>query len=91
MRFLVLALFCGLVSPALAEDDYGPMPELPGDLCEEPKVNEVCCPYVTQFTESQESLPWPLYVGKHFIIREAYRRDMIVIERDYSRPCKGRA
>jgi len=90
MRYFVLVLICGLVSPALAEDEHGPMPKLPGDLCEKPRQAEVCCPYFTVDTETGERLWWPLYVGRSIYVNEAYRRDYIYFERDYSRPCKAR-
>ncbi len=87
-----MIVLCGLVSPALAEDEYGPMPELPGDLCETYKPNQVCCPYLI-IENKDGTLPVPLSViGKVApIYKEAFRRHLAEIERDYSRPCRGRA
>jgi len=91
MRFLVLALFCGLVSPALAEDDYGPMPKLPGDLCERHKSNEVCCPYVVVDENDDLYYPLPLHGKVHWVVKEGWRRNHLDLKRFIERPCKGRA
>jgi len=87
-----LILLCGLVSPVLADDEHGPMPELPGDLCEAYKPNQVCCPYVV-IDNSGDLPPIPLpIIGKVApIVKEAYRMHWAEIEKDSKRSCLGRA
>ncbi len=66
------------------------MPELPGDLCETYKSNQVCCPYIV-VDNSGEMPPIPLpLIGKvDPIVKEAYRMQWAEIERDFARSCRG--
>jgi len=76
----------------LADDESFPVPDLPGDLCEAYKPNQVCCPYM--LVENRDgTLPLPLpTIGKIApIYKEAYRMHWAEIERDYTRPCRGAA
>jgi len=68
------------------------MPELPGDLCEAYKPNQVCCPYM--LVENRDgALPLPLpTIGRvDLIFKEAYRMHWAEFERDYTRTCRGGA
>ena len=85
-----MILLCGLVSPVLADDEHGPMPELPGDLCERHKSNEVCCPYVVVDENDNLEYPLPLHGKVDWVVKEGWRRNYLDLKRFYERPCKGR-